>query len=142
MIKITYSKDRLNSNYKMGIIFIALGMVLVFLSFSISERNELPLFSIGIGQIAAGIFMFVRYYTKHRTQYLTLKNGELTKNTLFPKTINLAEIISIKEFAGNLKLRTEKTELTIDTQIIEQRSLIALKTELNNYGGNKNWIQE
>ena len=117
-------------------------MVLVFLSFSISDWNELPLFSIGIGQIAAGIFMFVRYYTKHRTQYLTLKNGKLTKNTLFPKTINLTEIISIKEFAGNLRLRTEKTELTIDTQIIEQRSLIALKTELNNYGGNKNWIQE
>ena len=74
--------------------------------------------------------MFIIYYFENRKQYLTLKNGELIKNSLFSKKIKLAEIKSIKEFAGDLKLITQKTEFIINTQIIEPNSLMELKTEL------------
>lgn len=117
----------------MGIFFVAIGIFLVLISFITSEWKEISLASIGIGQIAAGISMFIIYYFENRKQYLTLKNGELIKNTLFPKKIKLTEIISIREFAGNLKLITQKTEFIINTQIIEQNSLVELKNELNNY---------
>jgi len=117
----------------MGIFFVAIGIILVLLSFIISEWKEISLASIGIGQIGAGIFMFLIYYFENRNQYLTLKNGELIKNTPFPKKIKLAEIKSIKEFAGDLKLITQKTEFIIDTQIVEPNSLVELKNELKNY---------
>ncbi|MDD7916049.1 hypothetical protein [Polaribacter ponticola] len=133
MTKIRYSKERLRSNSRMGIFFVAIGIILVLLSFIISEWKEISLASIGIGQIGAGIFMFIIYYFENRNQYLTLKNGELIKNTLFPKKIKLAEIKSIKEFAGDLKLITQKTEFIIDTQIVEPNSLVELKNELKNY---------
>lgn len=133
MTKIRYTKERLRSNLRMGIFFVAIGIFLVLISFITSEWKEISLASIGIGQIAAGISMFIIYYFENRKQYLTLKNGELIKNTLFPKKIKLTEIISIREFAGNLKLITQKTEFIINTQIIEQNSLVELKNELNNY---------
>lgn len=117
----------------MGIFFVAIGIILVLLSFITSEWKEISLASIGIGQMGAGIFMFIIYYFENRKQYLTLKNGELIKNTLFPKKIKLTEIKSIREFAGDLKLITEKNEFVIDTQIVEPNSLIELKNELKNY---------
>ena len=136
MTKIRYSKDRLRSNSRMGIFFVTIGIILVLLSFITSQWKEISFASIGIGQIGAGIFMFMIYYFENRKQYLSLKNGELIKNGLFPKKIKLAEIKSIKEFAGTLKLVTQKTEFIIDTQIIEPNSLMELKTELKNYNLN------
>ncbi|REE25711.1 hypothetical protein DFQ09_102302 [Winogradskyella pacifica] len=133
MTKIRYTKERLRSNSRMGIFFVAIGIILVLLSFITSEWKEISLASIGIGQIGAGIFMFLIYYFENRKQYLTLKNGELIKNTLFPKKLKLAEIKSIKEFAGDLKLITQNTEFIIDTQIVEPNSLEELKNELKNY---------
>ena len=116
----------------MGIFFVTIGIILVLLS-SIIKCKEISLASIGIGQILAGIPMFIIYYFENKKQYLTLKNGELIKNTLFPKKIKLKEVKSIREFAGDLKLITEKNEFIIDTQIVEPNSLLELKNELKNY---------
>tara|TARA_B100000795_G_C22399371_1_gene286516 strand:+ start:57 stop:464 length:408 start_codon:yes stop_codon:yes gene_type:complete len=132
MTKIRYSKERLRSNLRMGIFFVTIGIILVLLS-SIIKCKEISLASIGIGQILAGIPMFIIYYFENKKQYLTLKNGELIKNTLFPKKIKLKEVKSIREFAGDLKLITEKNEFIIDTQIVEPNSLLELKNELKNY---------
>jgi hypothetical protein len=133
MTKIRYSKERLRSNLRMGIFFISIGIILVLLSFVIGEWKEISIQSVGVGQIGAGIFMLILYYFENRKQYLTLKNGELTKNTLFPKKIILNQIKSMREFAGDLKLITDKNEFVIDTQIIEPNSLVELKNELNKY---------
>lgn len=133
MKKIRYSKERLRSNLRMGIFFVAMGIILVMISFFVSDWKEISLASIGIGQIGAGICMFLIYYFENRKQYLTLKNGELIKNVLFQKKIKLSEIKFIREFAGDLKLITQKTEFIIDTRIIEPDSLLELKKELKNY---------
>ena len=63
---------------------------------------------------------------------MKIENGELTKNTLYPKKIKLNQIKSISEFAGDLKLITDENEFVIDTQIIEPHSLVELKNELKN----------
>lgn len=133
MIKIRYSKKRLRTNLRMGQFFVAIGTILVLLSFVSFEWKEISLASVGIGQVTAGIFMFIVYYFENRKQYLTLKNGELIKNTLFPKKITLSEIKSIREFAGDLKLMTEKTQFIIDTKIIDPDSLLELASKLKNY---------
>mgnify|MGYP006111694237 FL=1 len=117
----------------MGIFFISLGIILVLLSFVTGEWKEISIQSVGVGPIGAGIFMLILYYFENRKQYLTMENGELTKNTLFPKKIKLNQIKSIREFAGDLKLITDKNEFVIDTQIIEPNSLVELKNELKNY---------
>lgn len=117
----------------MGIFFMSIGIILVLQSFIIGEWKEISIQSIGVGQFGAGIFMIVIYFFEKRKQYLTLKNGTLIKNTVFPKKIKLSEIESIREFAGDLKLISDKNEFVIDTQIIESNSLMELKKELENY---------
>lgn len=67
------------------------------------------------------------HYFKNKNQYLTIKDGELIKNTLFPKRIKLSEIKSVKEFAGDIKLITKNNELVIDSQIIDPNSLVNLR---------------
>lgn len=132
MIKVRYSKERLRSNLQMGIFFVTIGIIFVLLSFIIKPK-EISLASIGIGQIIAGIPMFMIYYFENKKQYLTLKNGELIKNTLFPKRIKLKDVKFISAFAGDLKLFTKKNVFIIDTQIMESNSLMALKKALKNY---------
>lgn len=117
----------------MGIFFVTIGFILILLSFVTEGWKNNTLQSIGVGQVAAGIFMYIIYYFENKKQYLTFKNGVLIKHTLFPKKIKLTEIISIKEFAGDIKLITEKEEFVIDTQIVDPNSLLVLKDELKNY---------
>lgn len=117
----------------MGVIIVTIGIILVLLSIVIGDWTVVSIQSVGVGQIGAGIFMFIMYYFENKTQYLTLKNGLLIKNTLVPKKIKLSEITTIKEFAGDLKLIIEKSEFIIDTQIIAPNSLAELKNELKNY---------
>lgn len=129
-MKIKYSKERLRSSYKFGLIFVIAG-VLVTIAFALfSDSNKFELESAGIGLIGFGIFSLVIYYYENRKQYLTIKNGILTKNTLIPKKIDLSEIEQIKKFAGDYKLKSNKTEFVIDTQIIDPNSLVELNTEL------------
>ncbi|WP_034058499.1 hypothetical protein [Lacinutrix jangbogonensis] len=133
MTKIRYSKERLRSNLRLGIFFTALGIILALLSLVTSDWRDISIKTVGIGQLGAGLFMFIIYYFENKKQYLTLNNGELIKNTLFPKKIKLSEVKSIREFAGDLKLILKKSEFIIDTQIIEPNSLMELKNELKNY---------
>ncbi|WP_438966456.1 hypothetical protein [Flavobacterium sp.] len=59
-----------------------------------------------------------------------LINGIIKENYPFGKKINLDEIKLIKHFAGDIILKTEKTELTINTLLIDEKSIPELKTEL------------
>ncbi|WP_127844742.1 hypothetical protein [Psychroflexus aestuariivivens] len=133
MTKIHYSKARLKINLRVAIVLISLGIILVSLSLIIGNWKNISLDAIGFGQIGGGLFMLLVYYFEKNKQYLSLNKGELIKNTLFPKKIKLKEIVSIKEFAGDLKLISAKNEFVIDTQIIETNSLLKLKGELENY---------
>lgn len=80
--------------------------------------------------MSVGIFMLGYYYFEFKKQYLTIKSGQLIKNTLIPKKIDLDQVRSIREFSGDYTLKTDKGELVINTQIIEPKSLANLKTEL------------
>lgn len=132
-MKIRFSEKRLKIHLKMAVFFVGIGIILVLLSIIIELWNEVSFSSIGIGQIFTGITFFIVHYFENKKQYLTLKNGELIKNTLIPKKIRLNEIEYIQEFAGDLKLFSKKEEFIIDTQIIDPISLLELKEELKNY---------
>lgn len=130
MTKIRYSKERLNHNLRMGLVFLVIGVILILLALITEDWNNSSFKSIGVGQLGAGILLLVIYYFENKWQYLTLKNGELTKNTILRKKIKLSEINSIREFAGDLKLITDKKEFVISTPIIEPNSLTELMKKL------------
>ena len=61
---------------------------------------------------------------------MTIQNGIIKENHLFGKKIELAEINQIKKFAGDYIIKTDKSEMTINTQIIDPNSLEDLNVEL------------
>ncbi len=71
------------------------------------------------------------YSYKYFNQYLTVKNGFILENSPFGTKIRLTEIKQIKKYAGEYILKTDDKELTINTQLIEPKSLTALNVELN-----------
>jgi len=77
-----------------------------------------------------GIVNFVFYINEYFNQYLTIGDGIIKVNSLFGKKINLNEIKRIKKFAGDYIIKTDTSELTISTQIIDPNSLTELNTEL------------
>jgi len=77
--------------------------------------------------------MYILIYSfDYFNQYLTIQNGIIKENHLFGKKIVLTEIKQIKKFAGDYIIKTDKAEMTINTQIIDPDSLADLNTELEN----------
>jgi hypothetical protein len=70
------------------------------------------------------------YFYQRNYKYLTIENGIINLNGPFGKKINLTEIKRIKKFAGDYIIKTDKKELTINTQIIDPSSLAKLNAEL------------
>lgn len=122
-MKIRYKKKRLKHYLIFGIIWLALGTIAVIFNSNIFFNY---------GYLIIGILYFGTYLFENNTQYLTIENGTISKNHLIPKKINLEEIKRIKRFAGDYVLKTDSTELRINTELIEEKSLTELDTVLGN----------
>lgn len=122
-MKIRFTNKRLRYNLIFGILYAALGIVAI-----ISDLNNYfnYLWTL-LGIIYIGTYLF-----ENKKQYLTIENGIISKNHLIPKKINLNEIKRIKKFAGDYILKTDTTELRINTELIEEKSLAELNVVLEN----------
>jgi hypothetical protein len=121
-MKIPYKKKQLNINLILGIVWLINGIVQTYFD------EKLRWYNLG-WFILSGVY-FIIYINQKTKNYLTIENGIIKENYPFGKKINLDEIKLIKHFAGDIILKTEKTELTINTLLIDEKSIPELKTEL------------
>ncbi len=117
-LKIRYKKKRLKNNLIFGIFWTGLGL----LNLKYSGENEWK----DYGYLFIAILYWSSYFYEKINQYLTIENEGIKKNSPFGKKINFSEINRIKKFSGDYILKTDKEELTINTQIIENKSLTEL----------------
>ncbi|RXJ50048.1 hypothetical protein [Gelidibacter gilvus] len=122
-MKIKFKKKRLKYLMIVGIMWVIFGITAVIF-FSDNIFNY--------GYLILGILYFCVYLFEYNKQYLTIENGTITKNHLISKKINLVDIKGIRKFAGDYKLKTDTDELIIDTNLIEENSLVDLESVLNN----------
>ena len=122
-MKIRFTKKRLKHYLIFGILWLILGTTAV-----ISNSDNV----FNYGYLIIGILYFGTYLFENNKQYLTIENGIISKNHLIPKKVNLNEIKRIKKFAGDYILKTDSTELRINTELIEEKSLSELNTVLEN----------
>ena len=122
-MKIKYKKRHLNFNLFLGIGWLIIGLLGVLTK----EKTYWTDYAF----IVLSIIYLIMYFYKKNNGYLIINIGIIRVNALFGKKINLAEIKVIKKFAGDYILKTEKTDLIINTQIIDPNSLAELKTELD-----------
>lgn len=76
------------------------------------------------------------YFYEKKYQYITIENGVLTLHSLLSKKVQLNQIKSVVRFAGDYKLKTDTSELIINTNYIDEESLkdldsVLLKLNLN-----------
>jgi len=122
-MKIRYKKKRLKFYLIMTIFWLIFGAFnLIFNDFGKWTTYTW----LGISVMYIAIYSFDYF-----NQYLTIHNNVIKENHLFGKKIKLTEIKQIKKFAGDYILKTEKTELTINTQIIDEKSLVELNLILD-----------
>ncbi|MGE5943961.1 MAG: hypothetical protein ACM31G_06440 [Flavobacteriales bacterium] len=122
-MKIRFKKKRLKYNLIFGILWLILGTT----SVTFESGNVF-----NYGYIIMGILYFGTYLFENNKQYLTIENGIISKNHLIPKSINMNEIKRINKFAGDYVLKTDSTELRINTELIEEKSLAELNIVLEN----------
>jgi hypothetical protein len=121
-MRIEYKKRHLNIFIILGIVMLAIGI----LNLDYDRENRWT----DYGQIVFAILYLVLFIYQKQNKYLTIKNGILKINGSFGKKVNLTEIKRIKKFAGDYIIKTDKKELTINTQIIDPKSLTELNAEL------------
>ena len=121
-MKIGYKKRHLNVNLIFGLIWLVWFFVGVF-------GKEEPNWT-DYGWLVISIAYLSIYFYQKKYKYVSIENGILSVNGPIGKKLNLTEIKRIKKFAGDYILKTDKSELTINTQIIDPKSLTELNTEL------------
>jgi hypothetical protein len=120
-MKIDFTKKQLNLNLMYALLFSIIGLPELF------RDADIWMFVLAI---LLPISCVLRYGYQKKYQYVTIENGSIRTNNLFPKEVHLSEIKTIEKYAGNYILKTDTKKLTIDTTIIAPNSLTALNAAL------------
>ena len=128
-MKIPFKKRHLNSNLFYGLLFMVTGLIIL-------KSNQDPWHA--VFSILLPILYVAKYFLLKHYKYLTLDKGVIKVNNLFGKQIKMVEINQIEKYAGKYIIKTDKKKLSIDTHIIEKKSLIALNAALENL--NVAWV--
>ena len=121
-MKIGYKKRHLNINLIVGLIWLVWFFIGVFVK---EEPNWTDYGWIVISLMYLGMYFYQKNYN-----YLTIENGFIKQNWPFGKKMNLNEIKRIRHFAGEYILKSELKKMKINIQLINEESLLELKTEL------------
>ena len=121
-MRIDYKKRHLNINLILGIVWLTFGL----LNLNYDRENRWT----DYGYLVFGILYLILYFYQKQYKYLAIENGTLKINGSFGKKVYLTDIKRIKKFAGDYIIKTDKKELTINTQIIDPKSLTELNAEL------------
>ncbi len=101
---------------------------LVYFSVMFFTKEEISWYDYG-WIVVFTTYLITYFYQKHN-KYLTIENGIIKVNSPFGNQLKLSEIKEIKTFAGDYILKTDKEELTINTQIIDPKLLAEFNSEL------------
>ena len=121
-MKVKYKNKILNVNLILALVWIIWFIVGIF------EKEELNWIDYGwivMSFIYLGIFFYQKKY-----KYITIEDGIIRINGPLGKELKLTEIKRIKKFAGDYIIKTDRKEMTINTQIIDPNSLKELDAEL------------
>lgn len=95
--------------------------------FAIFALNNIKALSwLDYGYFLLSIIYFSQFFYEYRNQYLTIENGSIRKNSFLGKTVELNKITEIKKFAGDYMLKTDSLEFKINTELIDEYSLMDL----------------
>ncbi len=119
---IPYKKKRLTVNLILGLIWMIYAVILTQINENFSW--------IDYGWFIMAIAYFILYFYQKREKYFTIENGIIKQNWPFGKKLNLSEIKYIRYFAGDIILKTDESDLSINGDLIDEKTYDGLKEEL------------
>jgi hypothetical protein len=121
-MNISYKKRKINFNLIFGLAWLLIFFITVF------TKDKLNW--VDYGYLVLSAMFFIGFLYQRQNICLTIENGFIKEKSLFGKKLNLKDIKQIKTFAGDYILKSEKTEFTINTDLIDPGSMMDLKKEL------------
>lgn len=118
--KFKKSKKRLFINLTIGVLWLLYGL------FGIIFRDKSNSFTF----LILGIIYLILYFFERKDYYLILNQNTIKKDYLFGKSINVQDIKSISEFAGDIIIKTTSKKLTISTQSFSYDDITLIRNEL------------
>jgi len=122
-MKIGYKKKRRLQHLIPGLVWLVFGSITIIIY---------PNYLLNCGYILMGFLYMLSFLYEKNTHYLILDNGTIQKNYLNTKKINLDDIKEIKEIAGDIILKTASSKMRINTETIDNESLIKLREIFEN----------
>ena len=93
---------------------------------------------IDYGWIVISLIYFGLYFYQVKYDYITIENDTIRVHGPLGKKLKLKYIKIIRKFAGDYIIKSDQTEITINTKIIDSDALHKLNTELEKL--NMYWI--
>lgn len=119
--KFKKSKKRLFINLTIGVLWLLYGL------FGIIFRDKSNSFTF----LILGIIYLILYFFERKDYYLILNQNTIKKDYLFGKSINVQDIKSISEFAGDIIIKTISTQsFSYDDITLIRNELEGLKQKL------------
>jgi hypothetical protein len=78
-----------------------------------------------------GLLEIGTWYYQNKFQYLQIENNVITKNSLFPKSIELSKIIAIRKYRNSFLIESKEKNIKIYKDVISTDSLYQLTDLLN-----------
>jgi hypothetical protein len=122
-IEIRYKRMHLRWKFIFGLFWLILGII------SITNNSENYF---NYGYLIASFLYFGIYFFKSKYQYLTIEDGSIILNNIFPQKINFTDLNQIKMKGKSYIFKSEKSELHINTSVIDKNSLKDLKVIIKN----------
>jgi hypothetical protein len=122
-MKIAFKKRHLNTNLFYGLLSISTGLI----TLQSNQNRWYALFS-----VLLPILFVTKYFLLKHNKYLTIDKGSIKINSLFGGQVKMSEIKQIEKYARKYIIQTDNKKLSIDTHVIEKKSLIELNAELEN----------
>lgn len=124
---ISYKKSYLYINLAVGI-----GWLIFGIYFSLNAKN--PNFSY-YGYFFLGFFYLIIFYHRFRFKYITITDDYIKINQLFGWKVKREDILSVRKFAGDYKIKTAKKEYTISGTLIDNTMVAPLENILQKFYG-------
>ena len=121
-MKIAYKKRYLLSNLIQGIVWQVFFWVGLFI-------DDTPNW-IDYGWLIISVAYLWLYFQNKTYHYLSVDHEFVRENWPFGKKISVKDIKWIRKFAGDYILKTNQKKMTINTQLIDPKSVTVLETEL------------
>lgn len=129
MIKINYNKKILGQHLKLAAVWFLIAIASTFF------KADIKAITAGF-YLASLAYVSIYFYQKH-FGYAVIKNGELTVMLLIKKKIVLADVIQIKDFAGDIILISKEKEVKVAKELLTEEGLAVLKSELKKHSNKK-----